>query len=758
MSDTFSSFIDSRTHSTVLAAALDYASKGYPVFACKADKTPNVPNGFMDASTDPETIQKMFTKRGSIMLAVPTGEVSGFDVIDIDPRNQGDQWPGLAQLPPTHQHGTPSGGSHYILKHFTGMRLSRGYTKDGIPYGIADGVDVRADGGYVCVPPSPGYSVAVNIDPELWAEWPAWLIPLGLRGRAGLDGIHRRVVSNGTQPLSLDQAKKKIDKLLETVPNFPEGGKHHELLKLGLLMGGIACWTNWTPEFLWDWVKPQLPTTVRNYDNARKTFIWGFSKGEAAPIHADSAYVPSSTRVGLLGRRQWTPPVAQTSGQLADMPSLNSPDDVITWMNTRYAVVNHHGRILVVQEVYDLELSRTRTEYLEFESLRKMHMDLTVMANNRSIGAADYWLANPNRRFYSSVVFNPKDDQQDPLAYNLWRGWAVTPKGGPEKCKKFRDHIKNVLCDQNPKTYTYLMKWLARMVQKPWLQAEVAVVIKSSEGAGKGTLTNALLRILGRHGFMTAQSRHVVGDFTGQLHDCILLVAEEAFFAGDRVNRSTLKAMITEPYLSIEPKGLPAFQSRNYLHIMMNSNEEWVVPASLEARRFFVLRASDSMKGNRQYFTELYEELENGGLEAFLEVLLNIDIGDFDIREFPKTEELRNQQAQSLSGPDAWWFAVLERGKILPDDLGWPLETERGNGEYFVSNETLLRSYSFWTQERRNRQPPLGKRNLGVFMNRMGFEVSNIGSDGTRVYGRNVESWEEAKEKWTVRTRIEVED
>src|SRR5690348_8932391 len=70
--------------SPVLTDALDLADRGTPVFPCGRDKKPRTPNGFRDATTDPIQVMLWFESDPNLLIGVPTGEVSGFDVFDID--------------------------------------------------------------------------------------------------------------------------------------------------------------------------------------------------------------------------------------------------------------------------------------------------------------------------------------------------------------------------------------------------------------------------------------------------------------------------------------------------------------------------------------------------------------------------------------------------------------------------------------------------------------------------------------------------
>jgi hypothetical protein len=99
---------------------------------------------------------------------------------------------------------------------------------------------------------------------------------------------------------------------------------------------------------------------------------------------------------------------------------------------------------------------------------------------------------------------------------------------------------------------------MALLVQKPWVKPEVALVLKSREGTGKTIIAQMLLKIFGPHGFTTAQKERVAGRFSGHLFDKVLVVLEEAFFAGDPAAVTTAKALITNPTFGYEAKGKDA--------------------------------------------------------------------------------------------------------------------------------------------------------------------------------------------------------
>ena len=135
----------------IISKALE-VSEDFPVFPCDVKKRPVCHGGFKAATQDPDEIEKLFSVPGAALIGVPTGEVSGLSVIDIDVRDnkQGDKWvkENAELLGHTRVAETQSGGWHYYYRHSDGIRNRAG---------IAGCVDVRGDGGYVIWPESTGY-------------------------------------------------------------------------------------------------------------------------------------------------------------------------------------------------------------------------------------------------------------------------------------------------------------------------------------------------------------------------------------------------------------------------------------------------------------------------------------------------------------------------------------------------------------------------------------------------------------------------
>jgi hypothetical protein len=113
-------------------------------------------------------------------------------------------------------------------------------------------------------------------------------------------------------------------------------------------------------------------------------------------------------------------------------------------------------------------------------------------------------------------------------------GRVGTLNQGPAIGDLIREHIRLVLAGGNEEFADYIIRWIAWAIQNPAAPAEVALVLIGEKGAGKGTLIRCLERIFGAHTFQVTGREEVVGKFNGHLQDCVLFVADEAYWGGDK--------------------------------------------------------------------------------------------------------------------------------------------------------------------------------------------------------------------------------
>jgi hypothetical protein len=392
--------------------------------------------------------------------------------------------------------------------------------------------------------------------------------------------------------------------------------------------------------------------------------------------------------------------------------------ELIEEFNAKYFIANEAGKAMVWQPTHDHTLDdRIYYQHSRVSDLRIFYMNRMIETGETKKGTpvltnvADVWLEHQDRKQYiGGVEFDPSGADQRGV-YNLWEGLAIQPK--PGSWRLMRAHLRNIVCAGNEAHYRYLRRWLARAVRFPAKHGEIAIVMRGQQGCGKSILGVALCRIFGQHGFAISHAVHLVGKFNLHLRDTVVLFADEAFFPGDRQHIGTLNAIITQPYLTIEGKGRDIVLAPNFIHLLMASNEDWVVPASLDARRFFVLDVLPDKVGDRAYFDALWRELENGGLEAMFHDLLQEDLTGFNHRAVPDTVGLQHQKRLSLPTEYLWWEEALQRGYVFKSRLG--LEYEFREWLDPIAMDLLYDSYREFAREKHEWRP-LSREDLGRFL------------------------------------------
>lgn len=358
-------------------------------------------------------------------------------------------------------------------------------------------------------------------------------------------------------------------------------------------------------------------------------------------------------------------------------------------LNKDHAFVLVGGAGFVLWDTRD-EHGKPAVKLLNLPTFHQLHAAKVLQTGKRAEPLTQAWMTWAKRRTFEKICLAP-GETLPPQFYNLWKGFSVEPK--PGNWSKMRTHIRDVICSGSPALDRYVMGWLALSIQKPGTRAEVALVLRGGKGVGKGMLGNCLCRMFGRHAVHLANAKHLVGNFNGHFREAVFVFADEAFWAGDRQHESTLKAIVTEPHLMLEAKGKDAEMWPNRLHLLMASNDEWVIPASGDERRFCVVDVSSARRGDWRYFKELADQMERGGLEAMLYDLQRCDLSTFEVRSIPSTDALQDQKWSSLRGPERWLGEALRNAAIYGvewTDVEEPLVSKEG---VYANYQTQARNH-----------------------------------------------------------------
>lgn len=291
------------------------------------------------------------------------------------------------------------------------------------------------------------------------------------------------------------------------------------------------------------------------------------------------------------------------------------------------------------------------------------------------LDVVDVWYVSPKRSGVTRLAFEPGFPKKYAGALNLWTGWPIKPIDDAQRCSTFLQHVKYVIAAGDEEVETYVLNWLAKRVQDIWNRKPgnslprlvTAIVLRSVQGTGKGLFEKYIARIFGSHALITARGHGLTGRFNSDFAHLVMLMADEAFFAGDHQSHDVLKSFLTEPVFSFEAKYKDAVSLPNHCAVIMSTNKDWAVPADAGERRMCVLDVSDCRKGDREYFKRLSDEIEGQGPAALFGYLLARDISQFHVEDYPRTQALKEQQERTIARDTPtgdWLTEALEAGEV----------------------------------------------------------------------------------------------
>lgn len=351
-----------------------------------------------------------------------------------------------------------------------------------------------------------------------------------------------------------------------------------------------------------------------------------------------------------------------------------------------YSAVRFADKFKAMYESRDDVEGVARAEFLSKDAMRDLLANEQYLDDDgKRRPIFDAWLRSPSRRTFDGVEFAPEGLPADSKRLNLWRGFRYEPRERPGGWSLLQGHLLDNVCGGDIELYKWLHSWMAQLVQCPAERPGTALVLIGEQGAGKSVVGQVLGHLLHPdHYVCVKHRRHLTGNFNAHLAGKLLVQAEETFWAGDREAASVLKSLITEDRTLLELKGVDAVPVRNLARVLITSNEEWVVPAAVEERRFAIFRVGNGARQDRAFFGALLAQLRDGGYAALHHDLLqpHVEVAGqryalADPAIVPRTAALREQKLASLDTVGRWWVDRLDSGGFGGQAEVWPAEVPK---------------------------------------------------------------------------------
>ena len=684
------------------------------------------------ASTNPEVIKSWWVRQPNSNIGISTSRFNGSGalvVVDVDNKGNiiGDNELFKLELdgydfPETLTQETPTGGRHLI--YYADQPVKQGVKV------LGPGLDIRSKGGYIVASGSviDGKKYLIKNPIEI-AEAPQWIID-----KCGVAHEKKEVKA----PINVDEDQARIRALHyleEEAPTADEGERNHKAYVVACRIKDLGVSSTVCAELIidhWDGCNPPL---------------------EEAEIVAvvDSAYKNGINPIGI------SSPEAMFDSIVSGEPTKGSYLDDI---NKEYALLFENGGHSILHEKIGKNGLKEVSYYPE-STFKRIYSTKTVqLGNGKAANQANLWLDWPGRREYQGLCFSP--EKEPPKGYyNLWGGFTCEPLayGDADLFQKagfdsFIHHAKENVCLGDEKLFQWLMGYFAHMIQKPYERPLTTLVFQGRKGTGKNALVDRVGNLLGsRHYLVAHDGRYLTSNFNGHMDSCLCLVLDEAFWSGDKAAEGKLKGITTSPTIMIERKGKEAYLVDNLVRLIVIGNEEWLVPASADERRYAVFQVGEGNMQDNDFFTNMRVNLDElGGNRVLLHYLKTFDIKSVRINIAPKTKGLANQKVESLGLLGKWWHQCLVEGFISNDFGGeWSLEIDKA---------TLRQSYSQYCKSRQIGSRLEDDQKIGTLLKKYCPEIGTEGRrrDGTtRVRTYKMPTLEVARQRWCEHLDQEIE-
>jgi hypothetical protein len=603
-------------------------------------------HGFKDATTDIKKAREMFKANPDANIGVATGPVSGVVVLDVDVKKGKPGKKSLAKLETkvgslakTTIVRTTTGGQHNWFR-YPGMDI-RDSTET-----LAPGLDIRGDGGYVVAPHS-------TIDGKKY-EWVNDLIRL----KPLPDDLHELIL----------KVKKGRNRLPEHTSSDEQKANDPALLRAALVYvkNDDVTYEDWI------YMGHALKAALGQDEGRADWLAWSAQSDkydEAETVKEWDKYLKPPHKAGAGSIFFW----AKEAGWVRPKSDTSAAGVAVQELNKRLGFIMLKGKATIVGISEDpkyhgtsqISLSRQQDVAAQYANdTVGITVDTADGEKTKQINKFSVWMKSPDRRAFRQLILRPDlPSGFDPATadYNMWQGFGVKAVKPDKKhsWRKLQDHIEIFVANGNERYADYIFGWLAFCVQHPEQKPGVVLALQGGEGVGKGTVLRAMLKLFGRHGLHLHKQEQLTGKHNEHLKDVLFIFADEAYFAGDKSATGTLNALVTEDEYFIEPKFVDGFSLDNRRKIAMASNEAWVVPAGIDARRYAIFKVSEKQKDKLKYFAAIAYELEHGGYEAMLWDLQHYNISKFNPKRYTQTAALFEQKKLNWDETTQWYFDRL---------------------------------------------------------------------------------------------------
>lgn len=247
------------------------------------------------------------------------------------------------------------------------------------------------------------------------------------------------------------------------------------------------------------------------------------------------------------------------------------------------------------------------------------------------------YLDYENKNYYDTLDFIPdinfKEKQKNGFKiFNTFKGFEnyenvkIDENERQKYIDRFMTHLR-FMSDGDNNGFQMLLHFIINLIYDTLNKANICIVLKGMEGAGKTTIYKLIRALVGHNYCVNTTSPH--DDICAKFNDILL---NKLFINVDEPDYKTFsriieqfKELITGYEILIEAKNKTKVKFKNWFRFLLTTNNDQLFKLSQTDRRFYFMLVSAGVVGNDNYFNDFYEMIENPmALKIILEYLKKI--------------------------------------------------------------------------------------------------------------------------------------
>ena len=308
----------------------------------------------------------------------------------------------------------------------------------------------------------------------------------------------------------------------------------------------------------------------------------------------------------------------------------------------------------------------------EIDNLYKRDKNLRVKASS--------WLNSNNIPWVDQQTFRPGGDliiyENGLRLLNKYRKpkFPYIEKDDLKDISKWRNHIKHILANDDPKIFRALEDIIAHDIRFPGKNRTFAVILFSGQGVGKTMFFNGLQKLYGEKNCSDLSIDQLVGRYQPFMLNSNYLFINEIDSTGKDVKskQAMLRSLISDTNFLVEMKGIDLIPISNCSYTIWGATNESVpiyTPKD-DRRTMFIDIATtrfEVLERNPNYYSELAQFINDPlSMANVYHYYKNVHVisKDFTINEAPRT----SAKAELIEASKPQYMKTLDTYLELPRD------------------------------------------------------------------------------------------